>query len=47
MGETCNTHGRDENAFKILIGKSEWKEPLDRTRRRWYGNFRMDLRGVE
>jgi hypothetical protein len=31
------------NAWKILIGKSEGKRPLGRSRRRWDDNIKMDL----
>jgi hypothetical protein len=29
VGE-CSTHGRDENAYKILVGKPEGMRPLGR-----------------
>jgi hypothetical protein len=28
------------------VGKSEGKRPLERTRRRWENNFKMDLRDI-
>jgi hypothetical protein len=31
------------NAYRILVGKSEGKRPLGRTRRRWVDNINMDL----
>jgi hypothetical protein len=31
------------NAYKILVGKSEGKRPLGRSRCRWEENMRMDL----
>jgi hypothetical protein len=32
------------NAYKVLVGKPEWKTPLGRNRRRWEeGNITMDL----
>jgi hypothetical protein len=34
----------ERNAYEILIGKPEEKRPLERPRRRWEGNIRMDLR---
>jgi hypothetical protein len=34
------------NAYKILDGKSEWKRPLGRPRRRWDDNIRKDHRVV-
>jgi len=30
----------------VLVGKPEGKRPLERTRRRWEGNIRMDLQEV-
>jgi hypothetical protein len=32
------------NACKILVGKSEGKRPLGRSRYRWEDNMRMNLR---
>jgi hypothetical protein len=32
------------NAYKILVGKPEWKRPFRRPRHRWEDNIRMDLR---
>ena len=34
------------SAFKILTGKPTAKRPLERPRRRWEGNIRMDLDGI-
>jgi hypothetical protein len=31
------------NAYKLLVGKPEGKRPLERPRRRWVDNIRMDL----
>jgi hypothetical protein len=40
--------GQKRNAYKILVGKSERKRPLGRTRPRWDDNImsRMDLREI-
>jgi hypothetical protein len=32
------------NAQRILMGKSEGNNPLGRSRRKWEGNIKMDLR---
>jgi hypothetical protein len=32
------------NAYMILMGKSEGKRPLERPRRRWVDNIKMDIR---
>ena len=33
-------------AYKVLVGISEGKRPLGRTRRRWENNIKMDLQEV-
>jgi hypothetical protein len=38
--------GEKRNAYRILVGKSEGKGPLVRTRRRWKDNIQMDLREI-
>ena len=37
---------QSRNAYRVLVGKPEGKRPLGRTRRRWEGNIKMDLREV-
>jgi len=37
MGETIGAH-------TVLVGKTEWKEPLARHRHRWEDNIKIDLR---
>ena len=34
------------SAFKILTGKPTGKRPLERPRRRWEDNIRMDLEDI-
>jgi hypothetical protein len=34
------------NSFSILVGKSEGKRPLGRTRNRWENKIRIDLKEV-
>ena len=34
------------NAYRVLVGKPEGKRPLERPRRRWKDNNKMDLREV-
>jgi hypothetical protein len=36
--------GAKRNAYRILVGKPEGKSPLERLRRRWVDNIKMDLR---
>jgi hypothetical protein len=31
------------NAYRLLVGKSEEKRPLDTPRRRWVDNIRIEL----
>jgi hypothetical protein len=33
-------------AYRILMGKPEGKRTLGRSRRRWVGNIKMDLREI-
>jgi hypothetical protein len=35
--------GEKRNAYRLLVGKSEGRRPLGRSRRRWVDNIRMDL----
>ena len=35
---------QSRNAHRVLVGKSEGKRPLGRTRRRWEDNIKIDLR---
>ena len=37
MGRACNTYGEKTRAYKVLVGKTEGKRPLERLRRRWEG----------
>jgi hypothetical protein len=47
IGRKCSTNGEKRNAYRILVGKPEGKRPLERPRRRWVGNIKMDLREIE
>jgi len=38
--------GETRNAFKILVGESEGKRPIERSRRRWEDSVRIDLEEV-
>jgi hypothetical protein len=35
--------GETRNAYRILVGKPEGKRPLERPRRRWVDNIKIDL----
>jgi hypothetical protein len=36
-----------KNVYRILVGKPEGKGPLQRPRRRWVDNIKMDLKEIE
>jgi hypothetical protein len=38
--------GKERGVYRVLMGKSEGKRPLERPRRRWEDNIRMDLQEV-
>jgi hypothetical protein len=38
--------GEKGNAYRILVGKPEGKRLLERQRRRWVDNIKMDLREI-
>jgi len=44
MDGECSTQGEMRNAYNILVGELGGKKPLERPRRRWEDNIRMDLR---
>jgi hypothetical protein len=39
--------GKMRNAYIVLIGRPEGKEPRGRPRCRWEGNVRMDFKDTE
>jgi hypothetical protein len=38
--------GDKRGAYRILVGRPEGKTPLERPKRRWEGNNKMDLQEV-
>jgi hypothetical protein len=42
----CGTHGDGRGVYRVLVGRPEGKRPLERPRRRWEGNIKMDLREI-
>jgi len=38
--------GEGRGVHRVLVGKPEGKRPLGRPRRRWEGNFKIELREV-
>jgi hypothetical protein len=47
MDRACSTNGEKRNAYRILVGKPEGREPLGRPKRRWVDNIKMALRDIE
>jgi predicted membrane protein len=47
MGSVYSTKGEKRNASRLLVEKPEGKRPLERPRRRWVDNIKMDLREIE
>jgi hypothetical protein len=45
MDRACSADG-ERGMYRVLVGKSEGKRPLVRTRRRWEDNIKMDLQEV-
>jgi hypothetical protein len=43
MGGECGTYGLQETAYRVLVGKSEGKRPLERPRLRWENNITINL----
>jgi len=39
--------GEERRVYRVLVGKPEGRRPLERPRRRWVDNIRMDLQEVE
>jgi hypothetical protein len=46
MGRACSTNGEKRNAYRILVGKLEGSRPLERPRRRWVENIKMNFREI-
>jgi hypothetical protein len=38
--------GEGRGAYRLLVGRSEGRRPLERPRRRWEDNIKMDLQEV-
>jgi hypothetical protein len=43
MCSACSTNGKKRNACRILVGRPEGKRQLQRPRRRWVDNIKMDV----
>jgi hypothetical protein len=38
--------GEGRGVYRVLVGRPEGKRPLERPRRRWKDNIKMDLREI-
>jgi len=38
--------GEGRGVYRVLVGRPEGKRPLGRSRRRWVGNMKLDLREI-
>jgi hypothetical protein len=47
MGRACTTRWKKMNAYRILVGKSEGKRPLGKTRRILEDNIKIGLREIK
>jgi hypothetical protein len=45
MSEVCSTYGRDEK-YIILCEKLNWRDDVEKPRRRWENDIKSDIRGV-
>jgi hypothetical protein len=43
MDGAFNTNGEKRNAYRLLVGKPEGRRPLEKPRRRWVANIKVDL----
>jgi hypothetical protein len=46
MGRACSTNRETKNAYRILVGKVEGKNPLGRPRHKLVDNIQLDLREI-
>jgi hypothetical protein len=46
MGRTCGAYGEERGVHRVLVGKPEGKRLLERPRRRWEDNIKMDVHEV-
>ena len=38
--------GKNENSYRIMLGKPKGRRPLGRRSRRWEGNIKIDFKEV-
>jgi hypothetical protein len=39
----CGTRGEGRGAYRVFVGKPEGRRTIERSRRRWEDNIKMDL----
>jgi hypothetical protein len=47
MGRTCSRHGKEEQLIEFCWESQGRKERVERPRRRWEDNIKMDIREIE
>lgn len=47
LGRACNKHGEKRNAYRILMGNSGEKRPLERSKYNWENNIKMNLKSYK
>jgi hypothetical protein len=43
----CGMNGEKRNRYRLLVGKPERNRPLERSRRRWIDNIRLDVLEIQ
>jgi hypothetical protein len=46
MDRACSTDGEKTDVYRILVEKPEGMRPLERQRRRWVDNIKINLRKI-
>jgi hypothetical protein len=46
MGGACRRYGESRCAYRVSVVRYKENRPFGRLRRRWEGNFKMDLQEV-
>jgi hypothetical protein len=46
IGGKCSTYEERRGIYRVVVGKTEGKRPIGRSRNRWEYNIKMDLQEV-
>jgi hypothetical protein len=46
MDRSCSTHGKEEECIECAVEKTEGNRPPGRTRRRWEGNIKINVKNI-